>query len=47
MEEEDMEYFEQGYMTVPDEDPDEDSRTLEYPENYEEIAGLYFISFRF
>lgn len=32
-------YFESGYMTLPDEDPDEDKRTIVYPENYEEIAG--------
>lgn len=33
-------YFESGYMTLPDEDPDEDKRTIEYPANYEEIAGI-------
>lgn len=33
-------YFESGYMTLPDEDPDEDKRTIVYPENYEEIAGM-------
>lgn len=36
-------YFENGYMTLPDEDPDEDKRTIEYPENYEEIAGSNMI----
>ena len=45
MEDEEMEdeeeggYFENGYMTLPDEDPDEDKRTFIYPENYAEIAG--------
>lgn len=28
------EYINSGYMTLPDEDPDEDTRTLLYPENY-------------
>ena len=36
-------YFDKGYMTLPDEDPDEDKRTIEYPENYEEIAGRKWI----
>ena len=36
------EYINSGYMTLPDEDPDEDTRTLLYPENYEEVAGMKF-----
>ena len=38
--EEEQGYFESGYMTLPDEDPDEVKQLFEYPENYQEIADM-------
>ena len=38
--EEEQGYFESGYMTLPDEDPDEEKQLFEYPENYQEIADM-------
>ena len=38
--EEEQGYFDSGYMTLPDEDPDEDKTKFFYPENYQEIADM-------
>ena len=38
--EEERGYFDSGYMTLPDEDPDEDKTKFVYPENYQEIADM-------
>lgn len=38
--EEERGYFDSGYMTLPDEDPDEDKTKFLYPENYKEIADM-------
>ena len=38
-EDEEEGYIDNGYMALPEEDPDEDNRTFEYPENYEEVAS--------
>ncbi|KAK8820323.1 hypothetical protein WA577_006388 [Blastocystis sp. JDR] len=32
-------YFESGYMTLPDDDPNEDKTPILYPSNYEDIAN--------
>ena len=32
-------YFDSGYMTLPDEDPDADKTSILFPSNYEEIAS--------
>ena len=42
--EEERGYFDSGYMTLPDEDPDEDKTKFLYPENYKEIADMFNIS---
>lgn len=47
VDEEHEEYINSGYMTLPDEDPDEDTRTFLYPENYEEVAGLKSVSLHY
>lgn len=38
-EDEEEGYIDNGYMALPEEDPDEDTRTFVYPENYEEVAS--------
>ena len=38
-EDEEEGYIDNGYMALPEEDPDEDHQTFEYPENYEEVAS--------
>lgn len=34
-------YFDSGYMTLPDEDPDTDHTSILFPSNYEEIASCH------
>lgn len=38
-EDEENSYFESGYMTLPDDDPNEDKTPILYPSNYEDIAS--------